>query len=1025
MGELTIDAHEDSDNPKDESCVTENASLDSDEEGNICNFRKISSKRKSHIILDDSDDDEDENRETSSEITQIAEEKESRQSDVNDGSNIPTDPKPISINKFFQESDLFDAEESDEEDTKPDCKQENLYETDDVNVNRKQKTVKNHVKTIKSIRKEKDDVLNIHSESQRIIRQSVVSIPYHKPEQKPLEYFLNRNKHTVPTKIEIKPLPVPENDTPMVENDNQMDIDSDSQDLPDPFAIKDETTTQIEPETGKIEEIQTTEPTTDHSDIEKDPSVHVTTPTKQKSAKSSALTPSMAVLRLLKCDTWTPRLSGAPLNLGCNYVEQNEFFQRFADHTLKLKKKVEKEKIIDEDDVEKKVVAFSETPGAQLLSLKERLRAKMAAKREIERQKRIELHEMDNEEGFDSAGENEAEMEEEEEAELTDQTDTDEEEEEEEEDEVSFREKKRSRNVFIDDEAEDEEEIDENDDLDDENGNILENSTFFNRKSLVESENDEEEIDASGNISISGLNDSKNRTHESIIDTQNQIFEEMDDNPLDTSNVSVESGLPTMMTPGQRCMRSQSVEQSPRITPADYNLHLRFTQFVNTQQVEKSEPVAGLMDDLVGLCSGQFESVGLKSPSKIRRNLMKSEQRTQNMDDLVGLCSGKFESGCLKSPSKIRRNLMSSEDKSRNFDDLVELCSGKFDSPENEAESEDFQVFVDFQPKNDEIDSDEDETDQIVTRKRKIVFESSDSEEELPENIGEEAVYDEDEEIVSENVKRKRRIAEFFEDEAELSGSEASSDEEEMPEDDILQEELGDLDECLPNQDALRDQVGRAHFKAMDDEDAREVRLLKEMYLQDGDLHTDGKGRERKFRWRDIYNDSQDGMEIHSDEENADDEQEQEDLKRKIEKLEREKWIKEQAMNGGDEEPEVEVLNVRSKAHSSEVSVAEKSSVPCNFLSPKSPTKLKFRRGSFFNKAQLNSNKVKDSTKMSETNAMGVKNSRKFVFIAVSPPKEPIQEVKEVISGRKRPKLERKNLNTQFNDNEKSVFKFL
>ena len=36
----------------------------------------------------------------------------------------------------------------------------------------------------------------------------------------------------------------------------------------------------------------------------------------------------------------------------------------------------------------------------------------------------------------------------------------------------------------------------------------------------------------------------------------------------------------------------------------------------------------------------------------------------------------------------------------------------------------------------------------------------------------------------------------------------------------------------------------------MDDEDARRLRLYKEMYLPDGDLHSDGKGRTRQFRWR-------------------------------------------------------------------------------------------------------------------------------------------------------------------------------
>ena len=36
------------------------------------------------------------------------------------------------------------------------------------------------------------------------------------------------------------------------------------------------------------------------------------------------------------------------------------------------------------------------------------------------------------------------------------------------------------------------------------------------------------------------------------------------------------------------------------------------------------------------------------------------------------------------------------------------------------------------------------------------------------------------------------------------------------------------------------------------DEDRREVRLLQEMLLEDGELHSEGGGRERKFRWKNI-----------------------------------------------------------------------------------------------------------------------------------------------------------------------------
>lgn len=36
------------------------------------------------------------------------------------------------------------------------------------------------------------------------------------------------------------------------------------------------------------------------------------------------------------------------------------------------------------------------------------------------------------------------------------------------------------------------------------------------------------------------------------------------------------------------------------------------------------------------------------------------------------------------------------------------------------------------------------------------------------------------------------------------------------------------------------------------DDDKQQLRLYQERYLADGDLHSDGPGRMRKFRWKNI-----------------------------------------------------------------------------------------------------------------------------------------------------------------------------
>jgi len=43
------------------------------------------------------------------------------------------------------------------------------------------------------------------------------------------------------------------------------------------------------------------------------------------------------------------------------------------------------------------------------------------------------------------------------------------------------------------------------------------------------------------------------------------------------------------------------------------------------------------------------------------------------------------------------------------------------------------------------------------------------------------------------------------------------------------------------------------HFRRhLLDKDRREVRMLQEILLEDGELHSEGGGRERKFRWKNI-----------------------------------------------------------------------------------------------------------------------------------------------------------------------------
>ena len=102
----------------------------------------------------------------------------------------------------------------------------------------------------------------------------------------------------------------------------------------------------------------------------------------------------------------------------------------------------------------------------------------------------------------------------------------------------------------------------------------------------------------------------------------------------------------------------------------------------------------------------------------------------------------------------------------------------------------------------------------------------------------------------------------------------------------MLQEE-GDFDQL--DHDQVRDEVGRIHHRQILDEDKREVRLFQEAFLEDGELHSDNT-RARKFHWKNIDDDNYDMSLRKSDSEGEEDLAEEEE-KRRLERLERQKWI--------------------------------------------------------------------------------------------------------------------------------------
>ncbi|XP_063976383.1 claspin [Diachasmimorpha longicaudata] len=684
-------------------------------------------------------------------------------------------------------------------------------------------------------------------------------------------------------------------------------------------------------------------------------------------------------------------------------------------------------------------------PGAKLLRLKEELEKKMAVKRNEEwklREREVEALEDDEEEDDD-------------EEKVMTVDDEEEGESEPEEDDVLVEDKERKRSAFEDDEAEvsgdDDISDDENEDQSDENGEDEE----------ADDENEEEQEDEAEKEDEEGDELNKSKKFSRIIQLEDDSDEENDDassskKPFERTNTDVDifaDEEEVNSTQASQTCKTPSAMKKPLSLGSPLSEFSQLTSqsasasknlFSNTQTSDFS-PLITLTSPKPLSLTGELESV--------KNKLFEQDTSPVNDADLFDLCSGRFPDDDVNTQSSTKPNLKGLMDpvSSEKVTDsqLIGLCSGTFatqpEVPDNDRQDPDDDLRLTFDdepvkipepnaldeevPRNplDIASSSEDEentaphdrknmNDGKKKKVNKLVLSddedefdkekySSDESELEGEPEDEKFVdYDSEENEVMIVPKKdiKKVAANYLEAEAELSESEWGSEDEDERDLDTYEAEEADTEEI--DETLVRNQIGKIHARQVMDEDKRDVRMLKEMLFDDGDLHEDGQGRERKFRWKNI---DKIGLEdAPTNEEDAGEEEIHEgdnELEWRKLRLERQKFLEEKSREEGDSElggGQLFSLGLRAlkRNHTSVLEAASRTEIVRKTIVPRSASELMqcslkasrivntaAKRGSFLSRGDEVLARLAVMTKQADVVGLAPKKGANFVFSHLSP----------------------------------------
>lgn len=380
-----------------------------------------------------------------------------------------------------------------------------------------------------------------------------------------------------------------------------------------------------------------------------------------------------------------------------------------------------------------------------------------------------------------------------------------------------------------------------------------------------------------------------------------------------------------------------SILESPKNISAEY-YRIFGTQSNDKKKLFDNDKSQVTDDELLALCSGKFTNSNTQNKPDLNGLVSTQLSKETTESQLLNICSGEFTS--LANDKVLINDHIddTSQDICLTFDESSQPEIENVNCTNSQMNTPSLSLKIDnnaspiVEKKSSPIDwrkfsvvssDDEDDNAELTInktkalKKKKILVLSDDEDDEAGEEAKEQdddedeeeeeqqivesddekyIDYDSDENEIIISKKDINKVAKKYVDaEAELSDSDWDSADEDEKGLDKMEVELGDNE--VIDEDQMRKQIGKIHARQQLDDDQRRVTMLKEMFFDDGDLHDDGAGRERKFKWKNIDNIGLDNV---LDKKNNEDDDNQDDIDdsvneiewRKL-RMEREKFLQE------------------------------------------------------------------------------------------------------------------------------------